>query len=93
MLILALLNPKKTDVISKDQDTLKNSPIKIISSKHHEKSSSIKAEEYKCAKNLFRNLKNIHTYYKLLLYWIINKNEIQPEGFITNDSFWSDKFL
>ncbi|EFW11815.1 putative conserved hypothetical protein, partial [Serratia symbiotica str. Tucson] len=88
------IESEKTDMISKDQDTLKNSLIKVISSKHPEKSSSIEAEEYKCAKKFISQFEKIFTLnYDLLLYWIINKNEIQPEGFITNDGFWSDKFL
>lgn len=88
------IESEKIDMIREDQDTLKKSLLKVISSKHPEKSSSVEAKQYKCAKKFISKFEKIFTLnYDLLLYWIINKKEIEPEGFITDDGFRSDKFL
>ncbi|MBF1996626.1 DUF4917 family protein, partial [Serratia symbiotica] len=87
------IESEKIDMIRKDQDTLKNSLIKVISSKHPEKSSSVEAEKYKCAKKFIRQFEKIFTLnYDLLLYWIINKKEIEPKNYNTNDGFKYSSF-
>lgn len=78
----------KIDEIRADQKQLKNSLIQVISETHPLRSSNITVQEYEKAKPFVMKFKNVFTLnYDLLLYWIVNKSEIDPLGYHTDDGF------
>jgi hypothetical protein len=78
----------KIDEIKNDQEQLKNSLIKVISQTHPLRSSNITTEQYESAKPFIIQFENIFTLnYDLLLYWIVNKFDIEPCGYHTDDGF------
>ena len=88
------VDPAKIDEISTDQEQLKDSLINVISDTHPERSSHVSTSEYQKAKPFILKFKNIFTLnYDLLLYWIVNKTEIAPEGYRTDDGFTFDTWV
>lgn len=82
------IDAAKIDEISTDQEQLKNSLIDSISDTHPERSSHVSVAQYEKAKPFILKFKNIFTLnYDLLLYWIVNKTEIDPAGYRTGDGF------
>ncbi|MBY7733047.1 DUF4917 family protein [Vibrio splendidus] len=78
----------KIDEIKTDQEQLKNSLIQVISQTHPLRSSSVSVAQYEAAKPFIIQFENIFTLnYDLLLYWIVNKSDIAPEGYFTDDGF------
>ncbi|PTO62232.1 DUF4917 family protein [Vibrio splendidus] len=82
------VNRAKIDEIKADQEQLKNSLIQVISQTHPLRSSSVTVAQYEAAKPFIIQFENIFTLnYDLLLYWIVNKSDIDPEGYFTDDGF------
>ncbi|MDN2668948.1 DUF4917 domain-containing protein [Vibrio splendidus] len=82
------VNRAKIDEIRADQEQLKNSLIQVISQTHPLRSSSVTVAQYEAAKPFIIQFENIFTLnYDLLLYWIVNKSDIDPEGYFTDDGF------
>lgn len=82
------IDAAKIDDISTDQKQLKNSLIDSISNTHPARSSSVSVAQYEKAKPFILKFKKIFTLnYDLLLYWIVNKTEIEPAGYRTGDGF------
>jgi hypothetical protein len=78
----------KIDEIKSDQDQLKNSLIQVISQTHPFRSSNITTQQYESAKPFTIQFENVFTLnYDLLLYWIVNKFDIDPQGYFTDDGF------
>ena len=78
----------KINEIKKDQDHLKNSLIQVISQTHPLRSSNITTQQYERAKPFIIQFENIFTLnFDLLLYWIVNKRDIYPQGYHTGDGF------
>jgi len=78
----------KIDEIKNDQGQLKNSLIQVISQTHPLRSSNITTQQYESAKPFIIQFENIFTLnYDLLLYWIVNKFDIDPYGYHTDDGF------
>lgn len=78
----------KINEIKADQEQLKNSLIQVISQTHPLRSSSVTTAQYEAAKPFIIQFENIFTLnYDLLLYWIVNKSDIDPEGYFTDDGF------
>ena len=81
----------KIDEIRADQEIIMNSLIEVISKTHPLKSSLISDYQYECARNFMMELRNVFTVnYDLLLYWIVNKNNIKPFGYHKSDGFFYD---
>ncbi|CAI4203757.1 hypothetical protein MWMV10_MWMV10_01618 [Acinetobacter baumannii] len=78
----------KISEIKDDQEQLKNSLVEVISQTHPLRSSSVQISQYEKAKPFIKKFSKIFTLnYDLLLYWIINKNDISPVGYFTDDGF------
>lgn len=74
--------------IKDDQEQLKNSLVQVISETHPLRSSYVLTSQYEKAKPFIKRFSKIFTLnYDLLLYWIINKNDISPLGYFTDDGF------
>lgn len=82
------VDPAKIDEISTDQEQLKNSLIQVISQTHPLRSSRVSTAQFEHAKPFIIRFDKIFTLnYDLLLYWIVNKFDIDPEGYYTDDGF------
>ncbi len=78
----------KIDEIKADQEQLKDSLIQVISQTHPLRSSNITTQQYETAKPFIIQFENVFTLnYDLLLYWILNKSDIDPVGYHTDDGF------
>lgn len=78
----------KINEIQADQESLKNALIKVISQTHPLRSSHVTTQQYEHAKPFILKFQNIFTLnYDLLLYWVINKSDIDPAGYHTDDGF------
>eukprot|EP00493_Phyllostaurus_siculus_P028034 UN28382 len=78
----------KIDEIKSDQEQLKNSLIQVISQTHPLRSSNVTVQQYESAKPFIIQFEKIFTLnYDLLLYWIVNKFDIDPQGYHTDDGF------
>lgn len=78
----------KIDEIRADQEHLKNSLIQVISQTHPLRSSSVTTQQYECARPFIIQFQTVFTLnYDLLLYWVVNKFDIAPEGYHTDDGF------
>jgi len=82
------VDPLKIDEISTDKIQLKESLIQVISRTHPLRSSSVTTAQYESAKPFLAQFNSIFTLnYDLLLYWIVNKSDIIPEGYFSDDGF------
>ncbi|RTR31657.1 DUF4917 family protein [Shewanella atlantica] len=82
------VDPLKIDEISTDQIQLKESLIQVISQTHPLRSSRVTTVQFEKAKPFIIQFDKIFTLnYDLLLYWIVNKFNITPEGYFTDDGF------
>ena len=62
--------------------------IQVISRTHPLRSSNVTTAQYESAKPFLAQFDNIFTLnYDLLLYWIVNKFDIIPEGYFSDDGF------
>ena len=78
----------KIDEIKDDQQILKNSLVDVISQTHPPRFSRVTTQQYELAKSFLMRFQNIFTLnYDLLLYWIVNKNDVKPDGYFTDDGF------
>jgi len=78
----------KIDEIKADQETLKSSLVDVISQTHPPRSSRVTTQQYKIARSFIERFQNIFTLnYDLLLYWIVNKNDVDRKGYFTDDGF------
>jgi len=78
----------KINEIQADQEHLKNALIKVISETHPLRSSNVTTQQYEHAKPFIIRFQNIFTLnYDLLLYWVVNKFDIDPRGYHTYDGF------
>lgn len=82
------VDPAKINEIKADQEHLKNALIKVISETHPLRSSNVTVQQYEHAKPFIIRFQNIFTLnYDLLLYWVVNKYDINPIGYHTDDGF------
>ncbi|HGS4996390.1 TPA: DUF4917 family protein [Vibrio cholerae] len=82
------VDPAKIDEISTDQEQLKASLIQVISQTHPLRSSRVTTAQFQSAKPFIIRFDKIFTLnYDLLLYWIVNKYDIAPGGYYTDDGF------
>lgn len=78
----------KIDNIKADQQILKDSLVDVISQTHPARSSGVTTKQYERAKLFIKRFKNTFTLnYDLLLYWIVNKDDVNPQGYFTDDGF------
>lgn len=89
------VDQSKIDEISEDKEALKAALISVISNTHPERSSNVETNQYEKAKPFIMGFNNIFTVnYDLLVYWIINKKDIVPEGYHHfNDGFSSTNWV
>lgn len=74
--------------IQSDQEQLKNALVKVISDTHPLTSNFVSTSQYEKARPFIKQFSQVFTLnYDLLLYWIINKNEISPTGYFSKDGF------
>ncbi len=82
------VDPAKITEIRADQAQLKNSLIQVISQTHPLRSSNVATKQYECVKPFVIQFQNIFTLnYDLLLYWAVNKSDIDPVGYHSDDGF------
>lgn len=78
----------KIDEINNDKEQLKTSLIDAITNTHPARSSHVTRVQYGNAKPFIKQFSKIFTLnYDLLLYWIVNKYDILPQGYFSNDGF------
>lgn len=81
-------NQTQINDIRTDQDVLKNSLIHVIAQTHPATSSWVTTQQYECARSFIKRFQNTFTLnYDLLLYWIVNKYDVTPWGYFTDDGF------
>lgn len=82
------LSQVNIEEIRSDKEHLKNTLIDVIANTHPARSSHITREQYHSAKIFISQFDSIFTLnYDLLLYWIANKYDIEPRGYLTDDGF------
>ncbi|MEN4541016.1 DUF4917 family protein [Pantoea agglomerans] len=82
------------DNIIADKEQLKNSLIQVITQSHPSRSSNVSILQYSNAKPFISQFEKVFTVnYDLLLYWIINKTEVSPNGYVNNDGFMRDCWI
>ena len=82
------------DNIIADKEQLKNSLIQVITQSHPSRSSNVSIFQYSNAKPFISQFDKVFTVnYDLLLYWIINKTEVSPHGYVNNDGFMRDCWI
>lgn len=85
-----MFDQTKIDDIKADQEILKNSLVDVISQTHPSRSSRVTTQQYEIARSFIARFKNIFTLnYDLLLYWIVNKNDVDQRRYFTYDGFCS----
>lgn len=83
----------KIDEIKSDQQVLKDSLIKAIAKTHPLTSGEVTTQQYQYSRAFVKNFQNIFTLnYDLLIYWVVNKDEIKPTGHFTKDGFYFTKW-
>ncbi|MCP9268863.1 DUF4917 family protein [Xenorhabdus sp. XENO-1] len=79
------------DNIKEDQEKLKNSLIDVITRTHPPRSSSVTIDQFIKARAFLAHFSNVFTLnYDLLLYWIINKIEVDTYEYRHSDGFYRD---
>lgn len=74
--------------IKEDKKSLKKSLITVISSTHPFLPSNVTDDQYISVRKFISGFNQIFTVnYDLLLYWSINKNNLEPKNYKTDDGF------
>jgi len=81
-------DPYLIQQIKEDQETLKEALVSAIASTHPNLPGEITEDEFVKVRNFLSKYRNVFSVnYDLLLYWAINKFDLDPQGYQVDDGF------